>query len=216
MKWYIIVLNIFELLSCLTGFIFWKKIKYSYWKWFPVYLGLIVLTEVTGEYFLHARNDLKTNIAIYSYFGIPLQFFFFYWLFQQQFKKINNNKWPLISAAIYFIALIADLAYISKLKFYFESFSYVIGCLFLLILLLMFFFRFTKGDDIFGYKNNMMFWVSIGLMLFYIGTMPFFAFRNMLFVKNEQMFYIYWYAQFGLNYLMYLLFIVAFVWGKPK
>ncbi len=216
MNLFIIVLNVLELFACLVGFLYWNKIKNTYWKWFPIYLATIVLTEITGEYLLHVEKDLATNIAIYSYFGIPLQFFFFYWLFYQQFKNTKNSKWPLISAAIYLICLIADLFYISKIKFYFESFSYIIGCIFLLILLLMYFTRFTRSDEIIRYKSSMMFWVCVGLMLFYIGAMPFFAFRTALYKQYNDFFYVYWYVQFGLNYLMYLLFIVSFIWGKPK
>lgn len=211
-----IVLNILELSACIVAFLYWNKIKNTYWKWFPVYLAVIVLTEIAAEYLLHVKKDLASNIAIYSYFGIPLQFFFFYWLFYQQFRNTKNSKWPLISAATYFVCLVADLLYISKIKYYFESFSYTIGCIFLLILILIYFTRFTRSDEIIKYKSSMMFWVSIGVILFYIGTMPFFAFRTALYRQYPDFFYIYWYIQFGLNYLMYLLFIVSFVWGKPK
>jgi hypothetical protein len=216
MNSFIIILNVLELLACITGFIFWNKIKKTYWKWFPVYLFVIVLTEVTGEYLLNVKNDLELNIAVYSYFGIPLQFFFFYWIFYQQGKKTNNRNWPLISAAIYFISLVADLLYISKIRFYFESFSYIIGCVFLQILVLIYFSRFIKTDEIIKYRSSMMFWMCLGLMVFYTGAMPFFAFRKTLYVNYNDLFYIYWYIQFGLNYLMYLLFSVSFIWGKPK
>jgi hypothetical protein len=216
MSWLIIVLNILELLSCIAGFIFWSKIKNTYWKWFPVYLGIIFLTEITAEYLLHVKNDLASNIAIYSYFGIPLQFFFFYWIFYQEFRNTKNSKWPLISAVIYLICLVADLLYISKIKFYFESFSYIIGCIFLLILILIYLASFTRSDAIIKYKSDMMFWVSLGLVIFYAGAMPFFAFRKALYVEYNDLFYVYWYIQFGLNYLMYLFFIVSFIWGKPK
>ena len=217
MKWYIILLNIFELLACVTGLFYWRKIRNSFWQWFPVYLGVIFLTEMTGEYLLFVKRDLSANIFLYTYFGIPAQFFFFYWLFYQYFKiKKSNRKWSLISTAIYLVALIADLTYISKHEFYFESFSYVIGCLFMLILLLIFLFGFTNEEEIVNYKKSMMFWVCIGLLIFYIGATPFFAFRSKLYKENTAFFYVYWYVQFGLNYLMYLLFTVAFIWGKPR
>lgn len=216
MSWFIIILNILELLSCIVGFMYWNKLKQTYWRWFPVYLGVIILSEITGEYFLHVRHDLETNIAVYSYFGIPIQFFFFYWMFYKQFKNSNKSKWPLISAAVYFACLIADLFYISKIKFYFESFSYIIGSIFLLILILIYFTGFIKSEEIIKYKTSMMFWVCVGLMLFYVGAIPFFAFRKALYVQYRSFFYIYWYTQFGLNYLMYLSFMLSFIWGKPK
>jgi hypothetical protein len=216
MSWLIVVLNILELSACVAGFIYWNKIKQSYWRWFPVYLGVIILTELTGEYLLNVKHDLKLNIAIYSYFGIPIQFFFFYWIFYQQFKGTAKSKWPLVSAVIYFICLVADLLYISKIRLFFESFSYIIGCIFLLILILLYFTRFIKSDEIIKYKSCLMFWVCTGLMFFYIGSLPFYAFRTDLYREHRSFFYIYWYIQFGLNYLMYLLFIVSFIWGKVK
>ncbi len=216
MSWFIIILNLLELLACVTGFIFWSKIKHRYWKWFPLYLSAIFITEIAGDFFLHVKGNLQLNIALYSYFGIPLQFLFFYWLFYQQFKNTNTSKWPLISAVIYLICLVADLLHINKIELFFESFSYIVGCLFLLVLTLMYFARFMKSEEIMQYKSSMMFWVSIGLLAFYVGTMPFWAFRKYLYVNHKVFFYSYWYIQFGLNYLMYLLFTVSFIWGKPK
>lgn len=216
MPWFLYLLNAFELLACVIGFLYWKKIKETYWKWFPIYLGVIVLTEIIGEYFLFVRDDLQTNTIIYSYFGIPIEFLFFYWLFHQNFRKTSNYKWPLISATIYIISLVVDLSYISKIEIYFESFSYTIGCILLLVLLLIYFSGFIRGSEIINYKSSMMFWVSVGIMVFYIGTMPFYAFRTKLFAEYEKFFYIYWYIQFGLNYLMYLFFTISFIWGKPK
>jgi hypothetical protein len=215
MNW-VIILNILELAACVTGFYYWKKIKDTYWRWFPVYLGIIFITEMACEYFLQVKHNLPLNIAIYSYFGIPIQFFFFYWLFFKQFTGTNISKWPLISAAVYFIALVADLAYISNIPFYFESFSYIIGCIFLLGLLIAYFARFAGSDEIINYRSSMMFWTCLGLILFYVGSMPFYAFRNKLYVEYKDLFYVYWYIQYGLNYVMYLLFIVSFIWGKPK
>jgi hypothetical protein len=216
MRWQIIILNILELAACLTGFLYWRKLKHSFWKWFPVYLAVIFLTEISAEYFLYARKDLSTNIDIYSYWGIPVQFFFFFWIFWKSYQGSDKKKWPLIAAIIYMGALVTDLFYVSKVKFFFESFSYTIGCLFILILVLIFFFGFTRSNEIINYRSSMLFWVSAGLLLFYIGTMPFFAFRKRLYVDHKDLFYLYWYVQFALNYLMYSFFISSFIWGKPK
>ncbi|HEV7779936.1 MAG TPA: hypothetical protein VGO58_01655 [Chitinophagaceae bacterium] len=216
MSLFLFILNGFELAACIVGFLYWNKIKGTHWKWFPVYLAAIVLGEIAAEFFLHIKKDLATNGAIYSYFVIPLEFFFFYWLFYRQFKHTKSSKWPLIAAAIYFVCLVADLLYINKIDFFFESFSLVVGSLFFLVLLLIYFRKFMKSEEIVNYRSSMMFWVCLGLMIFYIGSMPFSAFRTFLWEKHNDLFYIYWYAQFILGYLMYSLFIVSFIWGKPK
>ncbi|MEO6455863.1 MAG: hypothetical protein ABIN97_17410 [Ginsengibacter sp.] len=212
----ITILNILEFSACITGFLYWKKIRHSYWRWFPVYLGIIVVTELVAEYFLYAKNDLTVNINIYRFFGVPFEFLFLFWLFYQYLNNTSKNKWPVFSAAIYLICLLIDLLYVGKMKLLFDSFSYTIGNILLLVLLLMFFLKFIKSDDILEYKSSMMFWVCLGLLIFYLGSLPFYGIRTTLYKEYRDFFFVYWYIQYGLNYLMYILFALSFIWGKPK
>jgi hypothetical protein len=96
------------------------------------------------------------------------------------------------------------------------DFSYTIGNILLLVLLLMFFIKFSKGDEVLNYRSSRMFWVCLGIMIFYIGSMPFYGMRSTIYNLNQPLFYFYWHAQFGLNYLMYILFIISFIWGREK
>ena len=216
MPWFIIVLNILEISSCITGFVFYKKIKNSYWRWFPVYLGIISATELIAEYFLYAEGNLRMNDNIYRFFGIPFEFLFLFWLFYQYFFKTSQSKWPLFAMVGYIICLLADLLFVGKMKLFFDSFSYTIGNILLLVLLIMFFLRFIKSEEILHYKSSMMFWVSVGLLVFYLGSLPFYGLRTTLYNQYPGFFYLYWYIQFGLNYLMYILFSLAFIWSKQK
>lgn len=216
MKWLAILLNALEILACVTGFLYWKKIRHTYWRWFPVYLGIIVLTEFAAEYFSYARAQFGINIDIYRFFGIPFEFLFLFWLFHQYFGKSLKIKWPLISAAIYLICLFIDLIFVGKMKLFFDSFSYTIGNILLLVLLLMFFLKFTESDEILEYRSSMMFWVCLGLMIFYLGSLPFYGLRTTLYYMDRNFYYTYFYIQFGLNYLMYILFTLSFIWGKQK
>jgi hypothetical protein len=216
MKWPTMVLNMLEFSACITGFIYWKKIRHSYWRWFPVYLGIIVLTEITAEYFSYARADYGVNRNIYRFFGIPFEFLFLFWLFHQYFYKTSKTKWPLFSAAVYLICLLVDILYVGKMKLFFDSFSYTIGNMLLLVLLLMFFLKFIKSDEILEYRRSMMFWVCLGLIIFYLGSLPFYGLKTTLYHLDHDFYYLYLYIQFGLNYLMYILFALSFIWGRPK
>ena len=60
MHWQILVLNVFEGLACVTGLVYWKKIRHTYWKYFVVYLALVFFMEVSGEYLLYGLKDLPT------------------------------------------------------------------------------------------------------------------------------------------------------------
>ncbi len=215
--YWVILLNIFEAAASVAGFLYWSKIRNSYWRWFPVYLGIIFLTEISAEYFLFVEHNLAVNNNIYRFLSLPLEFLFLFWLFDKYFsEKGTTIKWPLLFAILYLAAFLADVFYISRMKLFFDSFSYTIGNMLLLILLLRFFMKFSNSDEILNYKSSIMFWVSLGLLLFYLGTLPFWGLHTTLYNEYPDIFNVYWYAQNLLNYLMYTLFIISFVWGKPR
>jgi len=211
-----LLLNFFELLACVAGFISWKKVKDSFWKWLVIYLSLITVTEIGNEYIGYRLGNERLNAGINFFFSIPLQFIFFFWLFYQWFQPRNEKRWPLAGAAIYFISLLTELLYFGERKLWFLSFSYTTGNIVLLLLTLLFFYNFMNSDEILKYKNSMMFWVSLGLLFFYLGSLPFFGLWNTLATGYPNVFNQYWMVQMGLNCLMYLFFSIAFIWGKPK
>lgn len=203
-----------ELSACVTGFVYWKKIRHTYWRWFPVYLGVIVMVELTAMYISMVVRDRQLNSDLYRFFGIPIQFLFFYLLFYKYLENTREKRWPLIATACYLVSWIADLIYFRKIGFL--SFSYTMGNTILLVLLFLFFIKFINSEEILKYRSSLMFWVCLGLLVFYLGTFPFFALRNTLYKSYKDVFYVYWYISFVLNYIMYILFAIAFIWGKPK
>ncbi|MEZ2445939.1 hypothetical protein AB6805_29695 [Chitinophaga sp. RCC_12] len=211
-------LNLVELLACVTGIVYWKKLRHSHWKWFPIYLAAIVIVELAGKYIREVRGDVALNSKLYLYFGIPLQFLFFYWLFRQYYKynMARLKNWPLVAAAAYITSWIVDIAYLSEEKLWFFSFSYTIGNIMLLILIIAFFARLAASEEVLQFRTNLMFWVCLGLLIFYMGTLPFYGLHNTLRTRYPAIFMVYWYIQFGLNYLMYISFILAMIWSKPK
>jgi hypothetical protein len=210
-------LNVCELAACITGFLYWRK-QQGYWRWFPIYLAVIVCIELVGKYFWYVRHDVQVNAAIYRYLGLPIQFLFFYWLFRQYFTKNDTplKHWPYIGALIYLLSWVVDAIWLSNIKFWFSSFSYTIGNIILLVLLFAFFIRMLRSEDILNYKTSQMFWVALGLLFFYLGTLPFYGLRNTLSENYYDLFMVYWYIHFALDYLMYIFFILSFVWGKQK
>lgn len=209
-------LNFFELLACVTGFIYWRKFRNTYWKFFPFYLALILLLELTAEYIGYIDGNWKLNANLYYFFGIPFQFIFFCWFFHKWFKQTKEKKWPLIGVFVYLLAFFAEILLLNQMEFWFSSLSYLTGNIILLVLIITFFLSLIKSEEILNYKSNMMFWVCTGLLVFYLGALPFYGLWNTLAKNYYRLFNTYWIIQMGLNYLMYIFFTIAFIWGKPK
>jgi len=209
-----LTLNFFEFLAFVTGLFFISKLKYTYWKWFVVYLGIIVFAELFSEF--RQLIQKKPNQWLYVWFIIPFEFLFFYWLYFKYFRYTEYRRWPLIMSIIYAAAYIIDMTYLRHMQFAFSSFSYLAGTVLLLILILLFFARLAKGYEAGNFKKDIMFWVSTGLLIFFLGSLPFYGLWNTIRVANREFFNSYWMVQMTFNCLMYLFFTLSFVWGKPK
>jgi hypothetical protein len=205
-----------EVIACVSGFICWKKIKHTHWKYFPIYLALIVAIEIVGEFF--SRQQLySSNLALYNYFGIPLEILFFIWLFHKVFATTTLRKLTIAAACIYIGCWATEMFFIPKLpSFWIGSFSYTVGILLLLVLILTYLYQLVTSSEIIFIKSNMMFWVCMGLFVFYTFSLPFYGMGNYLYNHHSNIYFIYSQAIYVLNYIMYGLFIIAFIWGKPK
>ena len=210
-----LILNIFEAIAAVVGFLYFNKIKNSFWKWFPYYLTFIIISDIISRNF--AKYDLRLTCKIfYGYFEIPVEFFFFFWLFHKSFDQTKYKRLPIICAVIYTASWIADMVYFSTLDFWFYSISYTIGNLLLLVLILRYFIQLVTSNAILNFKQDMLFWVSTGLLLFYLGTFPYYGLRNTLVYKYRELYTTYSYIMYVLNSLMYLMFTFSFIWGKPN
>jgi hypothetical protein len=205
-----------EALSAVTGLLYIGKLKGTYWAIFPIYLLTIAVFEIFSEVVYALTKDNGVTANLYFFFGIPIQFLFFIWLFYRYFTNRKNKLVCLFSFAIYTAAWIVDLAYFRNKQFWFSSLSYGIGNIMLLVLLVVFFITFVRSPDLIRYRKVMMFWVALGLLLFYLGTLPYYGIFNTLAARAKDVFRIYWIIQMVLNCLMYFIFFLSFIWSKPK
>lgn len=205
---------VIETAACITGFTYLKKWKGSFMKAFPFYLLVIVILEVYGNYLI---KDNHVNEAYYTWFVMPLEFGFFIWLYYMYFKQTRFKIFPIAGGILYAAACILSLALVKYVDNYWQlPISYMIGIIVLLGLSIIFFVHLFNGDNILYFRSNIFFWVSIGLLVFYLISSPFYVFRESLYKNYKEIFWLYYYIQFFANYLMYILFSIGFIWGKPQ
>lgn len=199
-----------EFIALVAGLLMYKSLNKSYWKWFIIYLGYIFIYEIVTHLL---KVEFKYKIGVFqSYVHIPLEYLFLFWLFAYKSLKNKTLFWWL--SILFLISLVID-NYIKPKGFSFMSLNTTVGNLFLLILVMLEFLNQIKSDMIMSFKENKMFYINIGVTLFYIGNMPFFAlyFDILEIPKYWNNYYIYFMVS---NCLMYLLFAASFVWGKVK
>jgi len=200
--------------SAIAGLVTWRKWKGNYLKWMPVYLIVLLLCEIAGYYWGLHKNYNAVRL-LYQFFVIPMEISFvcrlFYNSLPVKFRKLTFVMW-----LIYLLCWLLEISIFKNSSHVFLSLSYTIGNVVILILLLCYFINLVTSDDILNFKTDIMFWISTGMLLFYLGTFPYYGLYNIMAEKYLGSFINYTWIMIFLNYSMYSLFIAGFIWGKAK
>lgn len=200
-----------ECLAALIGLVQYRTVKNSYWKWFVWYLVFVAVAEVFSKFGLEYFPMLRR--FYYDFFIIPTEFVFLFWLYAR--KSLQRKRLFETATAIYLISFVPHLFSLEETRII-NALSYTTGVMLLAIMAVMEFNKQVKSDVILQFQGNKMFYVNVGVVLFYVGTLPFFAFDAYLY-EHEPIIWNYYFIFFLVVVnLMYLLFAASLVWGKSK
>ncbi len=205
--YYIILVGLFGLIYT------WNQPK-SYWKSFPVFLILLGIFDESGS-FISRHFGQNYLTYYYTLFVIPFQVIYYLWILNKNMK--TDRRLHYLGLAVYFLSLIAEiLFYRSSKSPYFLSLSYTIGNLVLLANILRYFYQLSTSDKILTFFREKMFWISLGLLIFWLGALPFYGIFNFLYDSYPGIFTYYFPFVMLFNYTMYTCFLVSFIWGKKN
>ncbi len=199
-----------EFIAALTAVLYFSKLKKVAWKVFAIYLIYIFFQELYFYFNESLFSISKTQF--FNYVGIPIDFIFLYWIFA--FHSFLNKKLFLLFSSIYIVSLFFES--LSELEGVVNSFSYTLGIVLLSFLLIQEFLKQIRSDEILYFKENKMFYITLGVILGYIGTVSFFTFNEVLSKNYSQVRYVLHSFFIGMNTIMYLLFAASFIWGKRQ
>jgi hypothetical protein len=204
----------FELIAGLIGVLVYYKDKKTIWFILAVFLIVLFGMEYTG-YWLGKTERYKQNTILYKYLVIPSLFCMYHFIFYHLLPNHKINV--LVSLATFIVVVFFENLLLSKEHYFTVSTSLSYGCLAVSVGAIMYLLNLVKTDAILDFKKNMGFWVSIGLLLFYVGSFVRFTFGNSLgFNSNNSITAILNWTFLILNYIMYTLFAIGFICSKPK
>jgi hypothetical protein len=213
MKYLINILYVFEWIAFLASLVFFKQLKKQNLVLIPVWLFVIVFSEVTG--ILIAKGALKF-ITSAEWFNvmIPVQFLCLFLLF---YRQTNYRYWRRI--IILFSAVITILAIVYIILPGTQTFNvlnYTLGVIFLSAICLHYLYECMNSQSIIDIYTNCLFYLAIGVLLYYMGTLPFYSMRNYLYYNYRNIFYPYYYLGYILNITMYGLTTFGIIWANRK
>jgi len=211
----------FELVAAITGSIYFYKYKHTPLKYFLFLLWYIVITEFFSMYaretgtltFYTDENGIHYTIWFYNL----LKFITFNILYYIYFKSLNTDKFKKrvkIFAFIYVGVFISNWLLIQNFLMERSEIPKIIGSFFLIASIIFYFIELLKSEKILVFHKMLLFWISVGLLLFYAGTIPFTLKYNgyMLIPGIHDLFLII----YILAIIMYLIFTFGFIWSKKE
>lgn len=205
-----ILLDTLTFSSLFIGFAYYmKNLKKN---WCPIFLGYlfsIILVDFVAGIILKKGG---TTLILYN--CIILFEFNFLFLF---FLKIVSRKssMKLIKACF----IIFNLVYVFSVLYYgisniyltYNSIAALLGAALTGSICIIYLREFLLSNKVINYKKDATFWITIGLLIYYIGGMPFTAIIN--YMKEMPQVVDLFLIMNGLTIFMHICFIIGFIWS---
>ncbi|WP_298224684.1 hypothetical protein [Flavobacterium sp.] len=205
----------FELLTCIVAFFNYKKLKGTCWQYFPFFLMAVFLMECVG-YYLSEIKDYKSNVLLYKYVVIPFTFYFNVYIFKNILSK-KAHYFLMIGSLIFTLSLLLESTWLASYHTFFASLSLSIANLFILMYVLVYYAELVDSEELIEFHRSISFWFATGVLVFYLGCLPYFGLYNILAEKYFKTIFIpYTWIFVILNYIMYTLFSIGLAWSKKK
>ena len=151
----------------------------------------------------------RSNMWIYDAFVVIKYMFvcsFFYYILRSTFiKKL------IIYSFCLFIPLACYNYFLFQGSFNVDTYSIIFTNSFTILCSLLFFIQVLRDKNLITLTKDARVWISLGLLLYNAGTLPFFIFFNYLINEQPSMAVSYLYINDALNIIMYTLFLIAYL-----
>jgi hypothetical protein len=170
-----------ELAAFIISLLTYNSLKGTAFRPFPFFLLFIVMVELTGTYMakvLHQQNAWLLNIST------TLEFIFYAYIFSQTLRNPAFKKMTLGFIAFFPILVALNMIFIQGFM-EFHSYTNALGSVLMVIFCSLFFYELLLNPLEGELHKVPMFWVTTGILFFYLGDLSFDLLYNLL--KNDAM-----------------------------
>jgi hypothetical protein len=204
-------LLVFEWIAFLVSIVFFKQLKKQGLLFIPVLLLVIVFSEGVGK-----LNQMYRFMKSVEWFNvmIPVQFLCLFALFHRNTKYSYWRITIRVFAACVVVLTIINLFTPGPATF--NVLNYTIGTIFICACCLHYLYECMNSRSIVTVHKNILFYLALGTLLCYLGTLPLHSMRNYLYYNYRNIFFTYNTVSYVLNMLMYGLITFGILWAQKK
>lgn len=160
-------------------------------------------------YFYYDLTKLPTDI--FYVIGFLMVVFFLYLFYYHQLLYVPLLKKIQVGILVLFVLNIFVMFYTEDHLLHHFSFNMLYADILLLLFsIILFLYQTFNSDKILEIKNYLPFWISVSLLIFFIGSIPILFFRNTV---SES---IYFFILFMLNLISNSILILGLIWNKQE
>lgn len=203
-----------SILACLLSiWICYKKEVDTNFKILVFILSTSVLVEAVTTLLYHIQDytGMSNVLWIYNLYYIMAYiswFILFYRLTGCKYKK-----------SLFGIVLLFTSSFVTEALFFLDyttlnlSIPHVVGALCLTIFIVLYFVQILQDGSFDALKNNLYFWIGSGLLIYYVGSLPFAVVNNFFTFSWSELYktvdYSFFHIKFSLNIVMYILICIG-------
>lgn len=180
-------------------------------KFFPIVLLITILAEFSGRYvrdIYELPNAIIYNIYYIFYFSLLI------YIFKNVIDVEKFKIYIRIGIGVYWLFYLKDWLFTDFIERGFLV-SYFVGAGVLVFAIILYYVSILQSSLVLVVKNDLLFWVSVGLFLFFIGYVPIKIIRT-IFYESSNFFELLITIQLSLIIVMYLFFLIGFLWMRKR
>ena len=219
------LLFFFEIIAFIFSIYYFKRIKTRESLYFMLFLGFTVFIEMLGFYprylddfaFLAKLKGtvFERNFWLYNIWFL-ISFLFYTSYFKWNLSTKKTKYYLTITSWLYLVIGVFVLIFYDFFFYKYSPFTLVTGTLMVFSSVSLYYFELLMSDKLLTLKRSLSFYVSIGVLIFYICFTPIFIFSVFLEESNPEFIAIYTILLIVGNYILYSSFIVGFLVCSKK
>lgn len=197
-------------ISTLTAVLFYGKYKHTVLKYFVWILLYNLINEISAKYVYYW---LDRNVVMYNVYN-TIFFLYFLYVFRSFVQSKTYKKWIFYSTVLFSVVTVVNAIVVNA---YFDNLmtSYITGACLLIFCIILYYIEILSDSRVLYIKEDLLFWISVGLLLFYVGYIPIKISRE-FFSDNNDLFVTLFNVQRILIIIMNSCFIIGFIWTKKR
>ena len=193
---------IVELLSLSLSLVLLSKFRSEYFYFFILFIFCADLVELLSLFYRGKRMNTYWIYNVYTFFEFTSIAAIYYHL---------NNEMKSKSIIIY-MSVVFYCIYFSS--FYFtviQNYTVIILPFFTVPFMFLYMRELLNSNKIINYKKELPFWITVGFLIYYIGSLPFFTLQYVVGLRDRVLFTL----LASVVLVMHLTFIGGLLWSKP-